>query len=127
MNKPNTHAPAATAQTINTQTPGPLTVAALSGKITAGGMTIAASYDLRHDSHGKEEHANRRLLAASYTAFDRAGRELGIDAVDLAERIDLAALIRAARELLDAAERDTFKSHGRGQSEIEAMRRALAI
>lgn len=37
--------------------------------------------------------ANAQLLAAAYTAFDKAGRELGIDATKLANNIDLAAMI----------------------------------
>lgn len=53
------------------------------------------------DKNGTPEHvtaANARLLAASFNAFDKAGRELGIDAATLAEGLDLAAFIRAARE-----------------------------
>ena len=38
------------------------------------------------------------LVAAAYTAFDKAGRELGIDATALASRINLVELIRAAHE-----------------------------
>lgn len=45
--------------------------------------------ETRHDT-------NARLLAASFNAFDKAGRELGIDAAELAEKLDLAALITAA-------------------------------
>ena len=45
---------------------------------------------------GTRHDTNARLLAASYTLLDRAGRELGIDAAELAEKLDLAALIRAA-------------------------------
>lgn len=41
--------------------------------------------------------ATARLLAASYTAFDRAGRALNCDAAELAERVDLVSLIRLAR------------------------------
>jgi hypothetical protein len=37
-----------------------------------------------------------RLLASAYSAFDRAGRTLGIDAAELAERIDLATVLRWA-------------------------------
>lgn len=40
--------------------------------------------------------ANRPLLAAAYTSYDRAARELGVDAVELAESLDLAALIQDA-------------------------------
>ena len=38
--------------------------------------------------------ADARLLAAAYTAFDKAGRELRIDAARLAAETDVAALIR---------------------------------
>ena len=79
---------------INQQTGGELVIDSLNGHIMAGGLTIAATYDLRHDSTGEEERANRRLLAASYSAFDKAGRELGIDAVKLAQ-LDLVAMVRA--------------------------------
>lgn len=38
--------------------------------------------------------ADARLLASAYTSFDKAGRELGIDAATLARDTDVAALIR---------------------------------
>lgn len=44
--------------------------------------------------------SNARLLAASYNSFDTAGRTLGVDAAELAESLDLAALIVAARQAL---------------------------
>lgn len=37
------------------------------------------------------------LLAAAYTSYDKAGRELGIDATELAQSVDLAALIRMVK------------------------------
>ncbi len=46
------------------------------------------------------EEANQRLLAAAYTAFDKAGRELGVDAVKLAETIDLAQLAKWAHAVV---------------------------
>lgn len=49
--------------------------------------------------------ADARLLAAGFNAFDRAGRSLGIDAATLAERLDLGALILAARRALTLAKR----------------------
>jgi hypothetical protein len=42
-----------------------------------------------------ECEANARLIPAALNAFDKAGRALGVDAAELAERIDLAALITA--------------------------------
>lgn len=54
-----------------------------------------------------ECEANARLIPAALNAFDKAGRELEIDAAELAERIDLSALIKAAgwaaAVLVDAA------------------------
>lgn len=44
-----------------------------------------------------ECEANARLIPAALNAFDKAGRTLGVDAAELAESLDLAALIRAAR------------------------------
>lgn len=43
-----------------------------------------------------ECEANARLVPAALNAFDKAGRTLGVDAAELAEKLDLAALIRAA-------------------------------
>ncbi len=40
--------------------------------------------------------ASRHLLASAYTAFDKAGRALGVDAAQLAEQIDLAACVEFA-------------------------------
>ena len=36
------------------------------------------------------------LARNAYNAFDRAARELGVDAIELAESIDIAALVRRA-------------------------------
>ncbi len=47
-----------------------------------------------------ECEANARLVPAALNAFDKAGRTLGVDAAELAERVDLAALIHAARHAL---------------------------
>jgi len=49
--------------------------------------------------------ANARLVPAALNAFDKAGRALGVDAAELAERIDLAALLSNLRALL-AADKD---------------------
>lgn len=88
---------------MNNQTRGPLVPhpcphsSHLAGK---GGFTVAATYDLRHDKDGSEEEANRNLLAAAYSAFDKAGRELGVDATVLAQTIDLVRLVRVSRNAL---------------------------
>lgn len=88
---------------MNTQTPGPLESDC--GLIWPPDMTQPAAGVARAAFEfgsgfepSEQERATARLLAASYNAFDKAGRELGIDAAELAERIDLAALIRAARD-----------------------------
>ncbi len=52
--------------------------------------------------------ANARLIAAAYSAFDKAGRELGIDATELAGKLDLVALIHAAREVVGELDHDTL-------------------
>jgi len=41
-----------------------------------------------------EQRANQRLLMAAFNAFDKVGRELNIDAAELAERIDLTLVLR---------------------------------
>lgn len=66
--------------------------------------------------------ANARLLAASYTAFDKAARALGLDAATLAEGIDLAALIRAAREAREAMEN---MRQGRFRGSVKSIDEAL--
>ncbi len=48
-----------------------------------------------------EERAALKLFAASFNAFDKAGRALGVDAAELAQAVDVAALIRAAVRLTD--------------------------
>lgn len=82
-----------TVSAINAQTAGPLRVSHTI-LFAPDRSVIARAFD---DS--AEEEANARLLASSYTAFDKAGRELGIDAAELAEKIDLAALIRGLNAL----------------------------
>jgi hypothetical protein len=46
--------------------------------------------------------ADANLLAAAYNAFDKAGRELGVDAATLAAQIDIAAILTALREMVIA-------------------------
>lgn len=85
---------------INAQTPGPLFVGRgerIQTKAAPWNGRILA--DMTHNAHPETRttKAEARLFAAAYTAFDKAGRELGLDAATLAESIDLAALIRAAQ------------------------------
>jgi hypothetical protein len=66
------------------------------------------------------------LLAASYTAFDAAGRELGIDAAELALSIDLAEVIRYALDYaLLNSERHKANYVGR-PDQVQAARGSLA-
>lgn len=51
---------------------------------------------------------NAALFAAAYTSFDKAGRELGIDATKLAESIDMPSLINTLRALINLT--DNVKS-----------------
>lgn len=97
-----------TTPTPNAQTPGPVRWQGTKGKPTARAY-LSATPDAPEpfaqvlvilDGDGPTE-ADARLLAASYTMADAAGRALGVDAAALCERLDLAALIRAARHLLD--------------------------
>lgn len=66
------------------------------------------------------------LFVASYTAFDQAGRELGIDAAELARTIPLAEVIRYA---LDYAQLHTT-AHDRRDvgrpDQVDAARVTLA-
>lgn len=46
----------------------------------------------------EQQKANAALLAASYSAFDKAGREMNIDAVTMARKIDIRNLIKLAHK-----------------------------
>lgn len=99
---------------MNHQTPGPIAVKGTSRGLFAAPTIrnpdglIAATRFLGSGIDAQEEHwANAELLAASYTSFDKAGRELGVDAVELARSLDIATLIRErdqAREALQACQ-----------------------
>ncbi len=69
-----------------------------------GDNFLNVNYEL-HDGYGRtatvygdpddpETKATSRLLAAAYNAFDKAGRQLGIDAAELAELLDIAETVR---------------------------------
>lgn len=104
---------------MNDQLPGPCIVkrpliANLHGpRIFAAGDEIA---DVPAYLLAKKPIAD--LIAASYTAFDKAGRELEIDAAELAKRLDLAALIRAARAVVASSQ--VCDTH-----EVDALARLL--
>lgn len=83
--------------TINAQTPGRMiAVFHGNGKWGLGSESRQGVIGSRDPwrGHEVESDANGRLLAAAYTAFDKAGRALGVDAATLAESIDLAGLRR---------------------------------
>lgn len=93
---------------INAQTAGPLCTDGLHlhAPYHDEGTTLVAdlvphrlgSADRRPFDEARQ--SNARLLAAAYTAFDRAGRTLNVDAAILAESIDVAALVCAARDAI---------------------------
>lgn len=81
---------------INQQTPGPCI--ARNGHLVIDGAAIAHCRD-HHGDLEANAGPNAALFAAAYTSFDRAARKLGVDAVELAESLDLAALVRSAQDL----------------------------
>lgn len=84
---------------INQQTPGPV--------VSRGKWVVVSSVGNHTSILGwTKDKSNRdaRLLAVAYTAFDKAGRTLGIDAADLAERIDLVGMLSALEDLLHQCE-----------------------
>lgn len=92
---------------MNAQTPGPLAVRQtgigfpyLTVGIGARESIVCQTYVQQPEPQAV--HANARLLASAYTAFDRAGRALHCDAAELAASLDLVTLIRAAQSVLAA-------------------------
>ena len=77
--------------------------------VTSGekNRTIADTYNCDFVLTEEDRHANARLLAAAYNAFDSAARQLGCNAVELAEGMaergiaDLIQAVRAAKEMSD--------------------------
>jgi len=89
--------------TINAQTPGPVRVGlghslfVPASPDNPDGMIAAIRYLGGSKVNLAETQANAHLLAASFNAFDRAGRALGVDATNLATHIDIAVLIATLR------------------------------
>lgn len=82
---------------VNRQTPGPISPTLFaSGCDELPGFRVADVVGPKGPDGEPERLANRRLLAAGFNSFDRAGRELGVDAAVLAETIDLVTLWRTA-------------------------------
>lgn len=89
---------------LNSQMEGPLNVSSreTDGDLTirnSEGFIVAVVNQYAAKFKDKRDERNARLLATSYTAFDKAGRALGVDAAELAEQIDLPALILASQNL----------------------------
>lgn len=114
---------------INTHTPGPLFVGTPIRSADTVGIckTWNDSGETGEDTiaevlPGMPGCAKRdaRLLASAYTAFDRAGRALGIDAAELAESVDLAGLIQAAHHLLTNAESVSSGQRPNGTTSLRA-------
>lgn len=91
---------------MNAQTPGPINPQTdePSGLCTQKGFTLwtEQGYVLAErrpntcDTPPGDMEANAALLAAAYTAFDEAARELEVDAAELARVLPLAEVIRYA-------------------------------
>lgn len=83
---------------MNKHTPGPARF--FGGELDSPDGTIIAQVTGPNRLDRREEkEANKLLLQNAFNAFDKAGRELGIDAAELAGSIDLAQLIRCASQL----------------------------
>lgn len=95
------------AQVLNPQTPGPL-VALSSSTIDAQAKSAWIATIKERDSDG-ERAANQALLMASYNAFDKAGRTLGVSAEQLAQSLDVVRVIRFLDGLSDMVEGGRLK------------------
>lgn len=120
---------------MNAQTPGPI-IACPSGPVMQGysqplaiaqqgtpNLVAGVFGDVKGGQSVAE--ANAELLAASYSAFDRAGRELGMDAVELARSLDLVALIQSHRDTLQAL--SVFWALEMGDTQNDTIDAARAI
>lgn len=90
---------------LNHQAGGPLILGAIGEifyDVTEGSESravILAKIDLafpprNHDPVWHKSRQTGLLLTEAYNCFDTAGRELGVDAVELAKKLDLAKLLR---------------------------------
>jgi hypothetical protein len=100
----------AVAMTRPIHTPGPVWLDD-DGRIAAGKgdeyVTLADPHpgNLTMAQDGALGMGNTRLLAAAYNAFDSAARRLGVNAVELAERMQEGDLYELVRSLRDVAGR----------------------
>jgi hypothetical protein len=115
---PATSTPAAakSARGINLQTPGPLrpipadpykdfTHILISDCEGGGALGHSPKTTEAQVGYTRYRATEARLLASAYTAFDKAGRALGMDAAELAEKIDLERLISVAGNALQCLDR----------------------
>lgn len=95
---------------INQQTPQPWDIRATESDNDTNRLSLVIQFDAGHlhrrfhqtgGEQRTEDEATIRLARTASAAFDKAGRELGIDAATLAEGLDIAALIRNANELAE--------------------------
>lgn len=93
---------------MNAQSPGPLkpcTITLPDGPVielvsaNGEGCSVCAMITENVDDDSKTNEIDANLLAAAYTLLDKAGRDLGVDATELATKLDLAALVRSTRML----------------------------
>lgn len=88
-------------------------------RLYSGRVSVVSCHDL---ATIRDEDA--ALLANAYTAFDHAGRELGVDAAELAASVDLAEVIRYA---LDYAQLHTARPGDVGRTDqTKSARMTLA-
>ncbi len=112
---------------MNTHTPGPLEVK--NGEIHGYVRTVAADRFGNHDPICCASQEDAPLIASSYTLVDKAARSLNVDASELAESIDLAGLIRAARQVLDHVDNGIpfdGTPRNRERASVDALRAALS-
>ena len=112
---------------MNKQTPGPVIVGKRSVKW--GGQPIKAAQDYIATTNPGllAAEANAALLAASYSSFDKAGRELGVDATKLARFVDIAELIRAALHVHNLENNPDYGSRGSVVWDKEYLARNRAL
>jgi hypothetical protein len=86
---------------INQHTPGPLELEGRGNIWPADGSSdypvadCGSHYNWKFASDlSVKEKASAQLLVAAYNQFDRAARALGVDAVELAEKIDLLKILK---------------------------------
>lgn len=86
---------------MNDQTPGPVKIAGSYITRDVDGKTGHRLAWVMTDGPYEQTAPTAALLAAAYTSYDKAGRELGVDATLLAQTIDIVALVRLARRVQD--------------------------